>query len=817
MDFKNARASEVMAALSCSDQGLTGAEAQKRLARDGPNTIPERRVPFWRKALSHFAAPMALVILAAGLLALWIGHLEDAVVIFSLYLLNGLIGTYIERKADGALAELSEQISVTARVRRDGKWARLPAPMLVAGDLVELDGGDVVPADIKIIAGEVELDQSALTGESLPVACGAGELAYASALVQRGHAQGVVALTGTHTTFGRTAQLAQLQRPASQLDKSIFKIGQYLVILAFIGVVIVISVGMVRGYSLAETTLLGLTLLVASVPSAMPAVLATIMAVGAMKLAKEGVVVRQLSSLEELSGVTTICSDKTGTLTQNRLSVGPVWTHHCSEKMLLGAAAACMPRDSGDIIDSAIAERAGVPAGTTIDGWKARRYIPADGERKRATMLLHNSRTGAFQIIIKGAPQKVIQLCKLSSAERKTAMTHVENSAKDGFRTIAVAVKPLSAEQATGPHAELKEFDENGAAFLGLIMLADQPRPDAAETIRQARFMGVDVRMVTGDHAAAARYIASRIGLKGKEMTSAAMEKLSGAARAAQIRATRIFSEVLPSQKYEIVKALQDQGEIVAVTGDGVNDAPALKRAAVGIAVTGATEVARSAADLVLTRAGITVIVNGIQEGRAIYKRMYHYMTYRLAETFRVLFLVPFAIITVGFFPLTPIQLVMLSVLNDLPILAMATDRVDNAPAPEKWRVKRLLGVSSALGLVGLVNSGILLTIFVFVLNIPVEIIQTLFFLKLSVSGHLMLFHARNKGPIFKGTPPSRTLLAAVIITQLIATGMALGGILVTPVGIQFILLIWGWSVIFFFITEWAKHYAYATTDKWKW
>jgi len=329
--------------------------------------------------------------------------------------------------------------------------------------------------------------------------------------------------------------------------------------------------------------------------------------------------------------------------------------------------------------------------------------------------------------------------------------------------------------------------------------------------------MGVKVRMVTGDQSAAARNIASRIGMKGAELTSSALAQLKGTAVAIKIRATTIFSEILPSQKYEIVQTLQEGGEIVAVTGDGVNDAPALKRASVGIAVSGATEVARSAADLVLTRPGLSVIVDGIQEGRAIYKRMYHYVTYRLAETFRVLFLVPFAIIAFGFFPLTPIQLVLLSVLNDIPILAMATDNVDNASYPEKWRIKRLIGVSSILGLTGLVSSSLLLYIVFFIFKLPIEIIQTLLFLKLSVSGHLMVFHARNKGPVLKGTPPSRTLLSAVIITQLIATTMALVGIFVTPISIWIILGLWAWCVLFFFITEWFKHYAYAFADKLKW
>ena len=817
MDFGAAAVEEVKTALSYSEQGLTEAQAHERLLRDGPNSIPEKHTALWRKILSHLVAPIALVILAAGLLSAWIGDVEDAIVIFFLYLLNCAIGIYIERKADGALAELSQQIGVTARVRRDGAWARRPAAELVAGDLVELNGGDVVPADIKIIDGEVEVDQSTLTGESLPVPCGAGGLAYAASLVQRGHAQGIVVLIGVNTTFGRTAQLAQAQRPMGSLDKSILKIGQYLVVLALIGAAIVIGVGIVRNYSLSETALLALTLLVASVPAAMPAVLATIMAVGAMRLAKSGVVVRQLSSLEELSGVTVICSDKTGTLTENKLAVGSVWTHDCSDVVLVDSAASCMPDDSPDPIDTAIFTYAQKSAVGKLAGWKSIRYVPADGDRKRATVVLHNEKTGAYKLVIKGAPQKILELCKVDSKTKTAALSQTELFAGQGFRTLGIAVKGLTADQADGPHMQLKTLDETGATLLGLISLSDQPRPDAAATIQRAQEMGVQVRMVTGDHSAAARNIAARIGMKGTELTSAAIAKLKGTAGAMKIRATTIFSEIIPAQKYEIVQTLQAGGEIVAVTGDGVNDAPALKRAAVGIAVSGANEVARSAADLVLTRPGLSVIVDGIQEGRAIYKRMYHYVTYRLAETFRVLFLVPFAIIAFGFFPLTPLQLVLLSVLNDIPILAMATDNVDNASKPEKWRVKRLLGVSSVLGAVGLTSSALLLSLAFFVLKLPTDVIQTLLFLKLSLSGHLMLFHARNKGPVLKGTPPSRTLLTAVVGTQLLATGMALVGIFVTPISIWLVLFLWGWTLMFFFITEWFKHYAYELSEQRNW
>lgn len=812
MDFKNAPARQVLVELQSDERGLDSEEAGRRMARDGPNLIPAHPVPLWKKVARHFFSPVSLVILAAGFLALGIGHAEDGAVILFLFVLNGAIGLYIERKADGALASLAQTIRVTARVRRDGRWEHLPSGELVAGDVVEVVGGDLIPADLKLLEGEIEVDQSSLTGESLPAEVRAAEMAYASGLVQRGRALGVVVFTGPRTTFGKTAQLAQMQRPQSHLDRSVLQIGQFLFVLAGLGAFIVLAVGVLRQYPVSETALLALTLLVASVPSAMPAVLAVIMATGAMTLARSHVVVRQLAALQELAGVTVICSDKTGTLTQNRLKVGEVWPWRCGAGRLLGAAHECMPAESDDLIDRTIARHAALHPGAA--GWTPVRYRPPDSERKRATMLLCHGKSGACRLVVKGAPQKVLPLCRLAPAARRAVRAQIERFASRGFRTIAVAEKPVGSREAAGPHAHLRTVDERGATLLGLIPLSDEPRTDAASTIRKAKAMGVEVRMVSGDHMAAARYIASKIGLAGRALTSSMMERLSGRRRVEAIIQTQIFAEVLPAQKFEIVRALQGRGEVVAVTGDGVNDSPALKAADAGIAVSSANEVARSAADLVLLRPGLAVIVNGIEESRAIFERMQHYITYRLAETFRVLFLVPFAIIALGFFPLTPIQLVALSLLNDIPILAMATDRVDRPRAPEKWHVRRLLAVSSALGLVGLLNSGLLLFLFFFVAKLPVSIIQTLFFLKLSVSGHLMVFHARSRGPVLSSTPPSSTLLGAVVATQLVATGMALLGIFVEPIGIWPILGMWGWVVMFFFITEWAKHYAWALADR---
>ncbi len=818
-DFKSATIAQSCSRLGADAAGLSSREARERLAQYGPNRIEEKRVPLWRKLLSHFAAPISLIILAASILSFLIGDLADSGVILFLFLLNGSIGFYIERQADGALASLSKKLAVRARVMRDGHWEDVDADELAPGDVVDLAGGRIVPADAKLIEGELEVDPSALTGESLPVPLAAGALAYASSLVHKGRAKALVVLTGARTTFGKTATLAQMSKPKSHLDQAIEGVGHFLLVLALIGALIVIAVGAVRGYSLDQLALLALTLLVASVPAAMPAVLATIMALGALHLAKKHVVVRQLSVLEALASVSVVCSDKTGTLTLNQIKVQALWPCQCTDAELLRTALMCIRPDSDDPIDRAIEHHGLLHARAD---WTLDRLVPADSSRKRATAFL--SRGRQRMVAIKGAPQVVLALCRLSPAARRAALRQVERFALEGFRTLAVAARPLGRPEARagGPSGRSISSSgadprERGARFIGLIAMADPARPDARATIQKAAQMGIVIKMVSGDHMAVVRHVAENIGIRGRSLSASALARLKPAQARLEVLRTHIFAEVLPAQKYDIVKIHRAAGEVVAVTGDGVNDAPALKEADAGIAVSSANEVAKSAADLVLTRPGLAVIVDGIEEGRAIFERMRHYVTYRLAETFRVLFLVPASIIALGFFPLTPIQLVVLSVLNDIPILAMATDRVDQPGAPEKWRLKNLLGISSALGLVGLVNSGLLLYVFYFVLKIPVPIIQTLFFLKLSISGHLMVFHARSKGPVLKTTPPSRTLLIAVIITQLIATAMALLGIFVVPVGILEVLGMWAWVTMFFFITEWVKHYAYALSDRLGW
>ncbi|VVB57360.1 Copper-exporting P-type ATPase B [uncultured archaeon] len=805
-DFKTCSVPDALARLACKPGGLSSIQARERLAQYGPNRIEEHHVPAWRKFLGHFTSPISIIIFAAAALSFFIGDLPDAGVIFFLLLLNVSIGFYIERQADVALATLSKKLAVRARVRRDGAWGEEEADTLVPGDLVELAAGHIVPADAKLIEGDIEVDQSALTGESLPVALQPRGLAYASSLVRKGRARALIVLTGGHTTFGRTAQLAQMSKPKSHLDKAIEQIGHFLILLSVLGALVVVGVGVVRGYTLAETALLALTLLVASVPAAMPAVLATIMAMGALHLAKKHAVVRQLSALEALASVNVICSDKTGTLTLNQIKVQQLWPWRVSEDELLRAARRCVPLDSDDPIDQAI-EHHGLLRSREI--WKLEKFVQADSVRKRATAYLARMQGGRTRriVAVKGAPQVVLALCRMGAGQKKAALKQVEKFAQEGYRTLAVAQKELSGA----------DKEEKGAVFVGLIALADPARPDARQTVRKAGQMGILVKMVSGDHAAVVRHVADDIGIKGRVLAASVLGRLRPAQARMEILRTGIFAEVLPEQKYQIVKAHRANGDVVAVTGDGVNDAPALKEADAGVAVEGATEVAKSAADLVLTKPGLSVIVEAVEEGRAIFERMHHYVIYRLAETFRVLFLVPASIIVLGFFPLTPIQLVVLSVLNDVPILAMATDNVEQPKAPEKWRVKRLLGVSSMLGVVGLFNSGLLLFVFYFVFHLPLAVIQTLLFLKLSLAGHLMVFHARSPGPIFKSKPPSRTLLAAIVGTQLIATAMALMGIFVQQVGIVEVVGMWIWVFIFLFITEHFKHLAYVAADRMGW
>ncbi|WP_171015227.1 plasma-membrane proton-efflux P-type ATPase [Methylocystis sp. B8] len=772
--------------------GLTEAEAARRLAEYGENALVEQRIGAFERLAGFFWGPIPWMIEAAAVLSGIVRHWADLAIIVTLLLVNAGVGFWQEYKADNAIALLKRRLALKARVRRDGEWKDIPATRLVPGDLVEIKLGDIIPADVKLLSGAyLSVDQSALTGESLPVDKKAGDVAYSGSIARMGEMTALVAATGMNTYFGRTARLVEQAKTVSHFQRAVLRIGNFLILIT-IGLVALIGiVALYRHDPLIETIEFALILTVASIPVALPAVLSVTMAVGAERLAKLKAIISRLVSIEEMAGMNLLCSDKTGTLTKNELTLGDPWlAPNAKGDELMLAATLASQRDAPDAIDAAILSAA--PTAAALSGYKLLAFHPFDPVAKRTEAEIE--RNGATLKVAKGAPQVIFDLCGLDGEERRLAAAQVEADAAKGLRTLGVA-----------------QTDAGGQwRFLGLLSLFDPPRDDSAQTIAAARAMGVDIKMVTGDHEAIAKEIAGKLGLGQKIVVA---EKVfgddAGKDKLAAILAADGFARVFPEHKFEIVDALQKAGRIVGMTGDGVNDAPALKQADVGIAVSGATDAARAAADLVLTAPGLSVITTAIEEARRIFERMTSYATYRIAETVRVLLFMTASILILNFYPVTAIMVVLLALLNDIPIMMIAYDNAPFAAQPVRWDMTRVLTIATVLGVYGVLESFGLYWILRDYLTLSPSVVQPLIFLKLLVSGHMTIYLTRNKGPIWERPWPSWKLVLPCETTQVLGTLTVVYGWFMAPTGWPLALMVWGYTLITFFGASAAKLAAY--------
>ena len=606
---------------------------------------------------------------------------------------------------------------------------------------------------------------------------------------------GLVTATGMKTYFGKTAHLVEQAKTVSHFQRAVLRIGNFL-ILVTVGLVLVIGVAAVfRRDPLLETLQFALILTVASIPVALPAVLSVTMAIGAERLASFKAIVSRLVAIDEMAGMDILCSDKTGTLTKNELTLGDIEpAPNVAPAELMEVAALASRRDAPDAIDAAILVRA--PSAESLDAYAVKAFRPFDPVAKRAEADIE--RDGKLFKVAKGAPQVVIDLCDPSADERKAIGASVDRDAAKGFRTLGVA--------RTDPSGKWR--------FLGLLPLFDPPRDDSAETIATTRSMGVDVKMVTGDHEAIARQIAGELDLGQNIVVADSVFGRDGAeGQLSRIVAADGFARVFPEHKFKIVKALQSAGHIVGMTGDGVNDAPALKQADIGIAVSGATDAARAAADLVLTAPGLSVITTAIEEARRIFERMNSYAIYRIAETMRLLLFMTASILIFNFYPVTAIMVVLLALLNDLPIMMIAYDNEPIAASPVRWDMTRVLTVASALGLYGVIESFGLFWVVRDYLHLPSPVIQALIFLKLLVSGHMTIYLTRNKGPVWERPWPSWKLVVPAELTQLLGTLVVVYGWFMAPAGWPYALLIWVYALVSFFVASTIKIGVYRLLD----
>ena len=850
-EYKNKSVEETIRELETNlETGLTEEEAEKRLKKYGFNEIPEKEEPLWHRVFRRFWGPIPWMIETAAVLSALVKKWEDFVIIVILLLVNAVVDFWQEHKAISALKVLKQKLARKAIVLRNGKWIEIDVKYLVPGDVIKLKIGDIVPADVKLVGeGFILLDQSALTGESLPVTKKKGDVAYANSVVKRGETIAVVVATGLNTYFGRTVQLvAKAEREQrSHFQEMVIKVGNFLIIIALIVVAVMVIVELMRGADKIELLRFALVLTVASIPVALPAVLTVTMAVGALNLARKQVIVSRLAAIEELAGVDVLCSDKTGTLTKNKMTVSQPFTlENFKVETLMLYAALASKEENRDPIEIPIFEwlrKKGLYS--RLKECRQLSFVPFDPVRKRTEAEVECN--GERLVITKGAPQVIAELSDLSKEERKNYFRKVEEFAENGFRTIAVA---------------FKRPDEKKFHVVGLIPLFDPPREDSREALEKAKELGVEVKMVTGDNIAIARYIAKLLGigekivsareLRGEEesykeyliltqvIAKAIMEVEGKSEKEAEEKAQRVvelvkkelknlplpkgavrrheseiiklieeangFAEVFPEDKYFIVDKLQKAGHIVGMTGDGVNDAPALRKADCGIAVHNATDAARAAADLVLLKPGLKVIVDGFQIARQIFGRMQAYTVYRIAETIRVIGFMGLSIIFFQIYPVTAIMIIILALLNDIPILSVAYDRVRTSPKPVRWDMYEINVMSFYLGTAGVISSFLILFLLLNYWKLPIDVIQTIVFLKLAVKGHGTLYNARIMDHLWKKPWPSPILWAATYSTRVIGTLIGVYGFnLLTPVGWGWALFIWGYALTWPLINDYIK------------
>jgi H+-transporting ATPase len=834
-----------------AERGLSDGEAAKRLAQYGYNEIREKEEPLWHRIFRRFWGPIPWMIEAAAILSAMVKKWDDFIIIAVMLLVNAGLDFFQEHRALNALKALKQRMTAEIIVMRDGQFKTIAARELVPGDIVKLRIGDIVPADVKLLKGDYLLiDQSSLTGESLPVSKRPKEVAYASTIVKQGEMLAVAVNTGADTNFHTVVALvakASLEE-RSHFQKMVIKIGDFLILITVILVVLIVMVTLFRHEHFLEIARFALVLTVASIPVALPAVLSVTMAVGAMNLARRQAIVSRLTAIEELAGVDVFCSDKTGTLTKNEMQVAEpvVWGGH-NERELFLVAVLASKQENRDPIE--------LPIFQYVDrhfpdlDWKICKqlgFTPFDPIRKRTDAEIEKG--GERFVAVKGAAQVLLGMTQLSDEEAHAINQTVDQLAAKGYRTLAVGRKRGDAP----------------LDLLGLIPLFDPPRDDSQKVIKDMQDHGVAVKMVTGDNIAIAREIGGILGLKLRTMRS---EQLSGSASSEllslasvlsaaiyqqlkpevtrkdahrfadevmkavaatydtrllerefiqthesaiieMIESVDIFAEVVPEDKYRIVDTLQKGGHIVAMTGDGVNDAPALKKADCGIAVSNATDAARAAADIILTAPGLGVINEAVKQARITFERMKSYSIFRIAETIRIILFMTFSIVVFNFYPITALMIILLALLNDIPILAIAYDNTKVDVKPVRWNMPEMLTISSVLGVAGVIAS-FLLFFLLKEYGFSEDMIRTLLFLKLIVAGHSTLYITRTEGWFWQRPWPAPLLFGATFCTEILGTLIAVYGFLITPVGWKYALWMWAYALVWFVFNDVVKMLAY--------
>ena len=813
LDLVKAPLAQVIQALQASPtQGLSPSEAQSRLQKYGPNAVVTKHESLFRQILGYFTGPIAYMIEAAAIVSAILGHWPDFIIITALLLINAALGFWQNRKAQNALKALQKGLAPTATVLRGGHWDTIPAAQLVPGDIIRIRLGDIVPADIRIIGtGEVSIDQAALTGESMPVVKKEGLEAYSGSTVKEGEAAGLVIATGANTYLGRTTKLVAGAGAVSQAQKAMFDIGNFLIIVAIMVVVQVWRDLAAHDWVWKDALSIlqfVLVLLVASIPVAMPAVFSVTMAIGALDLSKKKAIVSRLESIEELAGVDILCSDKTGTLTTNSLAVTKTIPIADSDQQdILLAAALASQKGDHDPIDDAVFAALADPHATAA--YRLVKFVPFDPVTKRSSADVVDPK-GQAQIVAKGSVGSILQLVNADAALTAQVEGIDHQLASEGNKSLGVA----------------RSTDAGKTwSYLGVLSMFDPPFPSSKETIQLVEAEGVSVKMVTGDDTDIAIETAKQLGL-GTNILSApdvfpkGMDPNNVPDSIAQVIANADgFARVFPEHKYAIVKVLQKQGHLVAMTGDGVNDAPALKQANCGIAVSDAVAAARSAAAVILTAPGLTVINTAIQTARRIFQRITSYTVYRVALTINIMFLVVLSSIFLDFAPLSAIMIVVISLLDDVPIMTIAYDNTSIGKKPIRWNMNRIITVSAFLGFFSVIQSfGALLWAYGMEKNgsmgiTSMGIVTSIVFVQVVTGGHLLVLVARARSWFFLKPFPAWQLWTTLLAMATIGVLLAGFGLFIPKVPWSIIGIILAYNIVWVFIMNLVKFGAEKISD----
>lgn len=730
--------------------GLSEGEAQKRASKFGFNEIPEKKESSIIKFLKKFWGVTAWMLELTMLVSFILGKYLDLYIIGALLLFNSILSFLQEEKASSVINSLKKNLQVEARVLRDGKWNIVPARELVPGDIVRVRTGDFVAADLKVVTGKLEADQSALTGESMAVEKKENSVLYSGSTIKKGEASTIVLATGRKTYFGRTAQLVQIARPKLHMEEVISKVVTWLLAIVILLLGLTILAQVVRGGSLLEILPLTLILLVTAIPVALPAMFTLSMALGSIELAKQGVLVTRLTASEDVATMDTLCADKTGTITMNKLTITNISPANgfAEEDVILYGALASQEANM-DPIDLAFLTFARDKKLLSQE-YEQKEFYPFDPRTKRTEAVVQRN-NNSFRVM-KGAVRKIAEFCGLKNEEIDRLEGSMGKLAGKGYRTLAVAI----SENTEKPR------------LVGLVAMYDTPRPDSIKLIQELKNLGISVKMLTGDALPIAREIANKVGIgknivKAPDLKKYAKENLTKAAEIAE--KSDGFAEIYPEDKYIIVKSLQSKSHIVGMTGDGVNDAPALKQAEVGIAVSSATDVAKGSASVVLTSEGLSSIVDLIKTGRMIYQRIISWILNKIIKTFTIVVFVTLSFMFTGVFVVTAFDMVLLLFLTDFVTLSLATDKVRWSRKPDAWNITGLVEVAVALGVITLIEHFGLLYIGLnyFGLQSSIPELNTFAFEMLFFSGVFTIFMVRERGH-FWNSSPSRTLLLAIIL-----------------------------------------------------